>query len=430
LDNLLRALVSTRILLKGCGGKEWRKAALILSLPPPDNQLEKYSGSRFALLIRELGWSFDMVQYALGDGGTKDLIFEWRDERGRYVLQGNLLQTGVAIDEMESLQEDNDREALDRQHLLTYLENSSILKGNAFSPLAWRRFWYTFPRGKFAAAFKKIHKGEWLGLEVAIATIWNVPKEDVEREAGFMVTVHHPNVVDFFGCAFKKEDNSAQENPWTAFLVMELMEEDLGRLIARVTTDPLAVRRPDSGSPFSLSVTVDILIQIVEAMIHSHKHKVMHRDLKTNNCLVSKKSAPQSDVDAYYRVKVIDFGISTIWDSERDIHTARRGTARFMAPEVSNGGDYTCSADVYSFGMVCYEVITGSPPFNHLLKNEDVFNLVRTGERPPIPGTCPQSLNSLMTKCWAPEPSLRPTFEAIRKDLWDFKLLIELQIHA
>lgn len=152
LDNLVRALVSTRILLEGCGGKEWRKAALVLSLPPPDNQLEKYSGSRFALLIRELGWSFDMVQYALGDGGTKDLIFEWRDEGGRYVLQGNLLQNGVAIDEMESLQEDNDRVALDRQHLLTYLENSSILKGNAFSPLAWRRFWYTFPRGKFAAA--------------------------------------------------------------------------------------------------------------------------------------------------------------------------------------------------------------------------------------------------------------------------------------
>ena len=113
LDNLVRALVSTQILLEGCGGKEWRKAALVLSLPPPDNQLEKYSGSRFALLIRELGWSFDMVQYALGNGGTKDLIFEWRDEGGRYVLQGNLLQNGVAIDEMESLQEDNDRVALD-----------------------------------------------------------------------------------------------------------------------------------------------------------------------------------------------------------------------------------------------------------------------------------------------------------------------------
>ena len=178
---------------------------------------------------------------------------------------------------------------------------------------------------------KKIYQGEWLGQPVAIAKIKGCTRDAIEREARFMVEVQHPNIVDFFGCTHeeKMKEGLEDEAPeLTGYLVMELMQEDLRSLIDREA-------KCHSGAPFSFSVCVDILLQIVEAMIHLQKHHVIYRDLKAKNCLVSPRPKSRQQDPDVYSVKLIDFGTCKVLDSENDgTDTVDVGTRRWMAPEV------------------------------------------------------------------------------------------------
>lgn len=446
--------------------------------------------SKFGVLIRELNWALDVIQYA---SSSETLEFTWSEERCRYVLKkGHEIDISVAEVEADTI-------VCDRRNLLSQLESeatltpqvdvSSNLKLNfpdGFAVVVKKRlqdcpertpgllpdcFWINrsdlhLERYISGGSSKEIYQGEWFGQSVAIAKIRGFGRDTVEKEAGFMVNVQHPNIVEFFGCAFVEnedlEGSTAQDgNPsLTGYLVMELMPEDLRSLIDREA-------KSHSGAPFSFSVSVDISLQIVEAMMHLHKHHVIYRDLKSKNCLVSPrpKSSPQ-DPDVY-TVKLIDFGTSKILDSENEeTGTTNLGSRRWMAPEVwgimpskravkpwwehvrSFGNtflshkqpvakepkgpinSYSRSADVYSFAMTCCEITTGLLPF-HDVKDHVIPNKIFSEERPsfshPAAITCPLRLQKLMTKCWAQEPRDRPQFEAIWRELWSIKHDIEVQ---
>jgi serine/threonine protein kinase len=196
--------------------------------------------------------------------------------------------------------------------------------------------------------------------------------------------------------------------------VTELMERNLRSLINS--------RRsiPGRNFPFDLPVSIDIVLQIAEALVHVHECGVIYRDLKAENCLVNGKG------DGYV-VKLTDFGESKLRCSEMGSHfkTRNKGSRAWMAPEVMGNEkdeqNYTWSADVYSFGMTCYEVFTGEKPFGDITLI-DLKRRVCAGHRPEIPDDCPRDLAKLMRKCWAHNPSDRPTFKDIQKGLWDFKL--------
>jgi serine/threonine protein kinase len=184
-------------------------------------------------------------------------------------------------------------------------------------------------------------------------------------------------------------------------------------------------------------VLVDILLQIVEAMIHMHNRGIMHRDLKAANCLVKERpNSPEcsSQAPCFYTVKLIDFGTSKICDDIPGAkHTVNQGSRRWMAPEVwgppgPGRAEYTKKVDVFSFGMTCYEVITGWIPL-HEHADRELPTALREGKRPdsfPPYVSCPEGLKLLMTKCWAQEPTDRPSFETIRKDLWTIKYGLEI----
>lgn len=512
LDGLIRSLMATEDLLQACGEKELKRIALVVSMPPPS--VGTYS--KFGVLIRELSWALDVIQYA---SSLEDSEFRWSEERRRYVLKRNQ-ETDVSAAEVESLAPAgvDDRLVCDRRNLLSHLESGAVITPQItvssnlateklnlpddFSAVVKKRLQeipsshnpglvpdcFRINRSDLhlercisQGSFKKIYLGEWFGQPVAIAKIKGSTRDAIEREAGFMVEVQHPNIVDFFGCALvekKKEDleeSAAPEesNPdLTGYLVMELMQEDLRSLINREA-------KCHSGAPFSFSVSVDILLQIVEAMIHLQKHHVIYRDLKAKNCLVSPrpKSSPQ-DPDVY-TVKLIDFGTSKILDSENDeTDTVDVGTRRWMAPEVwamkpnkramkswcqrvhsfgtayytattslfpfrflsrkqpvakeRKGPEklYSRSADVYSFAMTCYEITTGLLPF-HDVENRDIPTMIFREKRPlfshPAAITCPLRLQKLIAECWAQKPRDRPQFEDIRRELWSIKYDIEVQ---
>lgn len=475
LDRLLSTLGSTEDLVQTCGC-QWGKMGLVVSIPLPPPGIKRFS--RFDLLINELKWNLDSIRYVLNL--TDNLEFKWDENRCGYVIERNQMNRVAAAEAMES--EECERFVTeDRAHFLSKIEDGSLLTPENFIlHWAWQKFSFKFAadrmRDHFATILKErlkespvlsnessslpksfwidrqhlktrnklsgesntraIFTGEWCGQEVAIRIVKNATEEAVEREAVLMLKVQHPNIVGFLGCAFtdyappQLAYGRRDEKCTAGYLVMELMQEDLRCLITRCN-------RIRPGGPFPLTVVVDILLQIVGAMIHMHNCNIIHRDLKAANCVVSSKSSPKSsplELNSYV-VKLIDFETSKMLNPDAEIsdHTVDKGTRRWMAPEVwgrASGilAPYTRSADVYSFGMTCYEVITGLLPFHKCVLNSDLKLELDKGKRPVLPTsvTCPEGLKELMSKCWAEKPSNRPEFKEVQKDLWTIKYELEL----
>ncbi|KAG0618994.1 hypothetical protein M758_4G107900 [Ceratodon purpureus] len=282
---------------------------------------------------------------------------------------------------------------------------------------------------------KLVYKGEWCGQVVAIAILKHGPVAAVQSEAALMLKVQHPHIVDFYGWAFTENvrlpPSSGEKDVVSAgYLVMECMERDLRSEIERCTRI-----RGISRGPFPPAVAVDILLQIVGAMIHMHSLGIMHHDLKALNCLVSLRSSYKSsgEVLDFYTVKLIDFGESKeLKIDDMSLQTAKKGTSFWMAPEVklpvgdAGVAKYNRSADVYSFGMTCYEVITGKIPFEDIqLSSTELIQAIKDGKRPDIPPACPAGFDNLMSECWAQVPGARPDFLEIQKKLWTIKGSLE-----
>jgi len=88
-----------------------------------------------------------------------------------------------------------------------------------------------------------------------------------------------------------------------------------------------------------------------------------------------------------------------------------------VAPEVIKNESYTESADVYSFGVIMWEVVARQPPFHGLQTMQIAYAVANQGLRPTIPSTCPPSLAALITDCWQTDPRHRPTFAVILERL-------------
>jgi serine/threonine protein kinase len=199
------------------------------------------------------------------------------------------------------------------------------------------------------------------------------------------------------------------------------MREDLSKHIRRLA-------ETNGGRPFQLHVAIDIMLQLAKAMRYLHSKKpntIVHRDLKTSNILVQ----PLADnSQGYVHVKLADFGISKFYNKSEtsSLLTFRKGTSVYAAPEVfneqskygSNSSNLPPKIDVWSFAMVCSEILTGTMPF----EGEPKVNLHAKIEdndefRPPLPSDCPEDLRLCITRCWECNPQKRPTFVEICKML-------------
>jgi serine/threonine protein kinase len=127
---------------------------------------------------------------------------------------------------------------------------------------------------------------------------------------------------------------------------------------------------------------------------------IVHRDLKPSNMLV----------DENMNVKVADFGFARI--KEENATMTRCGTPCWTAPEVIRGEKYSEKADVFSFGIIMWEMLTRKEPFagrNFMGVSLDVLE----GRRPAIPADCTPSFRKLMKKCWHGEAKKRPAMEDV-----------------
>lgn len=212
---------------------------------------------------------------------------------------------------------------------------------------------------------------------------------DLISEARVLMQVRHPNVCLFLCLCIEPK----------VCIVSELY---LGGSVH----DYLHGSTPHCFAP---KLALEMITDVARGMTYLHFSDpvIVHRDLKCRNILIDRKVT---------HCVICDFGVSRLQEQTTDALTARGGmvgSVNTMAPEVMEGKTYTRASDVYSFGMVAYEMFTGCVPFKGLRAIQVMF-MVTEGERPKIDETVvPRELKSLLERCWASDPLSRPDFDSI-----------------
>jgi predicted Ser/Thr protein kinase len=269
-----------------------------------------------------------------------------------------------------------------------------------------------------------VYRATWFGAEFAKKTFYGPNFPDFEKEVSILTGLSHPYIAPLIWHGKDKRECS---------IVMELMDGDLFTLMQRRLKGDKA-----RDSPFGILEAVDIMHQIGEGMHFLHEMKIVHRDLKSMNVLVKCVKSSKSKVE-YVHIKVADFGMSRIKEMSMTYsnQTVNVGTTRWMAPEIircldsrsqGNGEglvvQYPFKCDVYSFAMVCYEILSGDIPFSHISSASEVKKMVLDGGHPELPTRCPELLKNLIERCWSLSASQRPKFGEICAELRHFKSLL------
>jgi serine/threonine protein kinase len=152
-----------------------------------------------------------------------------------------------------------------------------------------------------------------------------------------------------------------------------------------------------------------VLLGVAAGMKYLHSLHIMHRDLKPANILLNGDFEPA----------IADFGFAKIDPTNGFAHSMTGGTRPYMAPELFRGDDqYDREIDVYAYGMVMFELLTGIMPYKGVYKSDFELQMrVLEGKRPSMPASVPQALKSLITACWAQDPKDRPTFDEVLRFL-------------
>lgn len=149
------------------------------------------------------------------------------------------------------------------------------------------------------------------------------------------------------------------------------------------------------------SQLTSIAIGISYGLIHLRSLGIIHRDLKSSNILLDQNFLP----------RICDFGIARFENLE--FMTAKVGTPVYMAPEIINGRNYNWKVDVYSLGMLLYEMAENVRPFRGYKVSEIFEYVMHDNFRPTISSHTPKPLRNLIKRCWSSNPDKRPTFEEI-----------------
>ncbi|KAK1680546.1 hypothetical protein QYE76_041394 [Lolium multiflorum] len=243
-----------------------------------------------------------------------------------------------------------------------------------------------FERKLASGSFGDLYHGSYCSQDVAIKVL--KPERvsvdmlrEFAQEVYIMKKVRHKNVVQFIGACTR---------PPVMCIVTEFMRG--GSIFDYIYNH--------RGS-FQLLDVLRIASDVSKGMNYLHQINIIHRDLKTANLLMDDQV-----------VKVADFGVARVKD-QSGVMTAETGTYRWMAPEVIEHSPYDQRADVFSFGIVLWELITGKLPYEDMTPLQAAVAVVQKDLRPTIPADTHPMLVGLLQKCWQRDPALRPTFAEV-----------------
>lgn len=200
-----------------------------------------------------------------------------------------------------------------------------------------------------------------------------------QREALSASSLSHPNIVEMYDVG---EDNGMY------FIVMEYVE---GK-----TLKQLLKRRGN----LTLSEAIDIMLQLTDGIAHAHESYIIHRDLKPQNIMIEENGM----------IKITDFGIAMALNSTQLTQTnSVMGSVHYLPPEQASGKGSTVKSDIYSMGILFYELLTGSLPF----KGENAVEIALKQMRDPLPSvkaqnpSIPQSIENIIMRATAKNPKNR-----------------------
>jgi len=207
--------------------------------------------------------------------------------------------------------------------------------------------------------------------------------DEFKKEVEIMIHLRHPNVILFMGACYEAGN---------MMIITELMPK--GDVYSIVHSDQ------------NVSLLRKLLMAKDTALgmnwLHCSDPPIIHRDLKPSNLLV----------DSSWNVKVCDFGLSAVKRTEKlTDNGVAPGTPLWMAPEVLQGRELDEKSDIYSFGIVLWEMLTGQEPYlEHDSYNTFVRAVCGKHERPEIPEDYHESIKNLLRASWHPDPEKRPPF--------------------
>ncbi|KAH7638363.1 tyrosine-protein kinase transmembrane receptor ror2-like protein [Dermatophagoides farinae] len=237
-------------------------------------------------------------------------------------------------------------------------------------------------------------------------------QSDFEREAILMSEFDHPNVVRLLGvCALGKP---------MCLLVEYMAYGDLASFLRSLGPANYVIRHPNQEAfvDFPKKMTTEELVkvarQIAAGMVYLSSKHFVHRDLATRNCLVDDKLV----------VKISDFGLSQRMIKSANYYRADIANdalpIRWMPLEAILYGRFTTTSDVWSFGVLLWEIFSYALQPYYGLTHEQVICYLNEGNSLTQPECCPDEIYGLMKTCWQREPSARPSFEALERSLKDF----------
>eukprot|EP00898_Chlorokybus_atmophyticus_P005628 jgi/Chlat1/6066/Chrsp4S06345 len=245
-------------------------------------------------------------------------------------------------------------------------------------------------------AFGEIWKVQWRGTEVAVKKMLQTLETDIvatqefRDEIALLPKLQHPHIVQFLGACSKPG--------YPLMIVTEFLPR--GNL-----HDIMFRQRLPRADVFHYA------LDISKGMNYLHMRKpeaIVHRDLKPRNVLISEAG----------HLKIADFGLSKLLSfnnlNEKYEMTGETGSYRYMAPEVYRHEAYTKSVDVYSFGIILYELFEGAPAFQYQTAATVAEGAATQDLRPKFTDRFyPDGCKELVSACWDGDPTKRPTFAEI-----------------
>lgn len=249
-----------------------------------------------------------------------------------------------------------------------------------------------------AGQFGEVFEGLWNDTTaVAVKTLkpGSMDPEDFLREAQIMKRLRHAKLIQLYAVCTMEEP---------IFIITELMKH--GSLLEYL--------QMDKGSTLGLSDQIEMAAQVASGMAYLEQQNYIHRDLAARNVLVGENNI----------CKVADFGLARVFMKENEnVYEAKEGgkfPVKWTAPEAIQDNIFSIKSDVWSFGILLYEIMTfGQTPYP-AMTNYQVVQKILEGYRMPPPPSCPKLLYGIMSDCWKREQMDRPTFETLQWKLEDF----------
>lgn len=251
-------------------------------------------------------------------------------------------------------------------------------------------------RGAFGEVYEALyrHRDGDAPMAVAVKMLPSMStkcsEEEFIMEASIMAKFSHPNIVHLIGVCFERHPR---------YLVIELLAGgDLRKWL----------RDAREGDGLSMKDLMYCALDVAKGCRYMESRRFIHRDIAARNCLLSSKGPGRV-------VKIADFGMAR--DIYRQDYYKKGGRAmlpiKWMPPEAFRDGVFTTKTDVWSFGVLSYEIFSqGAMPYA-LIDNQTVMKHVRIGDRLTQPTGCPDAIYSIMRDAWCHRPEDRPTFATI-----------------